>query len=424
MEFGDPIGHGTSTFKIAYGSSAGALFFVFLFCSIWNGVCSVFFYPSLQKIVAGDAWGFPMACCTCLLPHLPIGVLMPLSLGGPLFCLICIWPYYVTFFKAMTNREPVAIGPPAIRPELGGSHERRLRAVLREVVHSHTSVQPTLQRMTSGGSPRFPERYRAARERLADDHAECAICYEPLCTAPIGCLTDHAGHRGCVHFFHLKCANDLLSNSLRECPVCRRRFSKVIRFPQSGENPELWFRLVNQSGSGSISQLELFTALKAVLPLDRDELDKFATEACSVHGGVTYADTIRPNDGIHATIQKFFHNTSLQQLPCAAPTLLGHESDRSAIFQTWDTEGNRRLDVGEVYRGWVKMFGVQGNTEAEIYNAYLQFDPTFGEGGGITYEVFARRGGLLDTLLGRLQRQLPATPSSGPTEPLLFHSAD
>jgi len=143
-----------------------------------------------------------------------------------------------------------------------------------------------------------------------------------------------------------------------------------------------------------------------------------------VHAGVTYADTIQPNEGIHATIHKFFHDTSLQHLPCAAPTLLGQTSDRGAIFQTWDTEGNGRLDVGEVYRGWVKMFGVQGNTEAEIYSAYIQIDPTFGERGGITYDDFSCRGGLLDMLLGRLQRQLPATLSVGPTGPLRLNSVE
>mmetsp|Transcript_34963 Transcript_34963/g.60162 ORF Transcript_34963/g.60162 Transcript_34963/m.60162 type:complete len:253 (-) Transcript_34963:632-1390(-) len=72
---------------------------------------------------------------------------------------------------------------------------------------------------------------RNAYDALASDHAECAICFEPLCNPePVAVFCDGQSKRVCHHFFHLECARQTAQLGT-DCPLCRAQFANVLQVP-------------------------------------------------------------------------------------------------------------------------------------------------------------------------------------------------
>jgi len=72
------------------------LFFIFFF-SLWNGamafiLCMGPFQSLRDRDIPGALAG---AAMRCLLPHVIVGLVMPFVIGGPILCLLCLWPYWV-----------------------------------------------------------------------------------------------------------------------------------------------------------------------------------------------------------------------------------------------------------------------------------------------------------------------------------------
>lgn len=108
---------------------------------------------------------------------------------------------------------------------------------------------------------------------------ECAICVDTLAPAldesspenPVCILANAANSRVCEHYFHRNCATPL---RIKECPLCKKRFDKLIDMPSPAENADEWYHLADHDGHPQLSKREVLNALKATLPLDYSHLEE------------------------------------------------------------------------------------------------------------------------------------------------------
>ena len=107
--------------------------------------------------------------------------------------------------------------------------------------------------------------------RLVDDlsvseqHAECAICFETLSQTACATLV-HKHKNACAHFYHLTCANELLSSSwgargFKHCPICRAEFDAVRAVPDITDDADGWWFCVDVDGNGELSRQEVVNVL-------------------------------------------------------------------------------------------------------------------------------------------------------------------
>ena len=132
-----------------------------------------------------------------------------------------------------------------------------------------------------GGKPqRQPEsKGQTPDVALAVVHAECAICFEPLCDAPCCVFGDHEGARTCRHYFHSVCTRGLVTRRVmgakrdQVCPLCRAPYSRAMAVPDCNVDPKQWFKVVDYDGDGSLDMDEVLGVLKATIPTDHAELE-------------------------------------------------------------------------------------------------------------------------------------------------------
>merc|ERR1719502_1937484 len=113
----------------------------------------------------------------------------------------------------------------------------------------------------------------AAPRSQAEMKAECPICFEPLCSAPVGVFLGPNGRRVSQHFFNLAAAREWLSSGTGLCPLTRKQISRVLEVPDIRRDPEGWFGVVDLDGDQRLSHLEVVECLKAQLPIDTAALD-------------------------------------------------------------------------------------------------------------------------------------------------------
>ena len=111
---------------------------------------------------------------------------------------------------------------------------------------------------------------------VAEEHAECPICFEPLHSAPVGVFVDGQGHRVSQHMFNFDAAQNWARES-ELCPVTRRQFRGVLEVPALLTDPRDWFSVVDLDRDGRLSRREVIEVLKAQLPLDITMLDEVPT---------------------------------------------------------------------------------------------------------------------------------------------------
>ena len=112
----------------------------------------------------------------------------------------------------------------------------------------------------------------------ADVKAECPICFEPLCAAPVGVFLGPDGKRTSQHFFNLAAAREWLNSGTGQCPLTRKAIRQVLEVPDIRTDPEGWFRAVDVDGDNKLSRMEVIECLKAQLPVDVAALDAAALD--------------------------------------------------------------------------------------------------------------------------------------------------
>lgn len=115
-------------------------------------------------------------------------------------------------------------------------------------------------------------------QSVALTHAECPICFEPLCKGPIGVFLDASGARVSKHFYNLDAAREWLNGGSGCCPLTRKRIASVREVPDIRTDPEGWFGTVDLDGDGQLSRAEVLECFKAQLPVDPTALDEAASE--------------------------------------------------------------------------------------------------------------------------------------------------
>ena len=125
-----------------------------------------------------------------------------------------------------------------------------------------------------GGSGASSINARQPEASLAEQNAECAVCFDPLHAAP--CALFRCGSfRTCRHFLHEACARSL---PFPECPLCRCAFDTVQPLPPLLSDPAGWFRAVDTGGEAAghaarLSRPQVVEALLAQLPLEQRSLE-------------------------------------------------------------------------------------------------------------------------------------------------------
>eukprot|EP01065_Artemidia_motanka_P017026 TRINITY_DN2059_c3_g1_i1.p1 TRINITY_DN2059_c3_g1~~TRINITY_DN2059_c3_g1_i1.p1 ORF type:complete len:647 (+),score=114.74 TRINITY_DN2059_c3_g1_i1:74-2014(+) len=105
---------------------------------------------------------------------------------------------------------------------------------------------------------------------------ECAICFEDLCSAPIGVFLGGDGHRCCRHYFHFACVT-----GLEECPLCRCAVDNLVMLPDPRDDIQQWFKYVDTSLDGHLAMKEVEEAFLAQLDIDSTALQKLLEEKWS-----------------------------------------------------------------------------------------------------------------------------------------------
>ena len=178
---------------------------------------------------------------------------------------------------AGASNEPIAIVVPRMAAMLGVSTEGK---VLNEVV----SECYTICFGTAGGSGVTVNEATTAAQLLdkltaGEQHAECCICFEELHEQPVATFTCK-GKPTCMHFFHHKCAEELLKSTgvrpdrAHTCPICRTPIDKAVRAPKASEDPEGWFRCVDVEQNGKLSRAAVMAVLIAQFPIDHAKLEE------------------------------------------------------------------------------------------------------------------------------------------------------
>eukprot|EP00928_Gymnodinium_smaydae_P004279 TRINITY_DN11474_c1_g3_i1.p1 TRINITY_DN11474_c1_g3~~TRINITY_DN11474_c1_g3_i1.p1 ORF type:complete len:658 (-),score=70.68 TRINITY_DN11474_c1_g3_i1:261-2234(-) len=250
---------------------------------------------------------------------------------------------------------------------------------------------------------------------VADKLAECAICFEPLCSQPAATLW--AGDsRSCRHLFHHECANACPERM--GCPLCRSSFSNVRRVPAL-TSPVEWFEAMDYNRDGRLNQQEVLYAVMATMPVDYEALEAilpalWASWGAGESESLPYAQLLGPS-GLLRHVQE-----TLQTLPSPethtpvekpdAPEAPKLDYDKVGWFEHWDTDGNGVLVREEVVRGLAKSF--HSDVPAEVCSKRLrmrcvveQLWPLVDKDGNdrITLNEFCEDGGLADCILQRFR---------------------
>merc|ERR1719486_434074 len=115
--------------------------------------------------------------------------------------------------------EPIPMGLPLEMETPGASSADAMRALRRS---------ETTQRFIIEAEPR----------RQQEMKAECPICFEPLCAGPVGVFLGQDGKRVSQHFFNLAAAREWLSSGTGQCPLTRKRITRVLEVPDIRQDPE------------------------------------------------------------------------------------------------------------------------------------------------------------------------------------------
>lgn len=244
-------------------------------------------------------------------------------------------------------------------------------------------------------------------ESVALQHAECPICFEPLCRGEIGVFLDATGQRVSKHFYNLAAAREMLANGIITCPLTRRPIHSVQKVPDIRSDPDGWFGTVDVDGNGKLSHAEVVDSLKAILPVDLDAFDR----AASAPGWWEQFD--RDGSGFierHELPQLVEHVTKVVAGRKNDECIPDIRTDRNAWFEYWDEDCSRALDKEEVVRALLKTLQLTSDPArvAQMRSTLDAIWCLFDEDGSGTVDrqEFLKAGeGLADTIIATIGEQ-------------------
>jgi len=239
---------------------------------------------------------------------------------------------------------------------------------------------------------------------VADEYAECSVCFEPLCSEACSMLLCR-GQRSCRHLIHTRCAEQLQDFHLQSfCPECRTPFDALTPLPRlENDDAQTWFDAVDANADGRLSQVEVLDMLKVQYKLDWRRLAAAIEENWhlwdkSASGDLSYDELVAEGGLLEyvtgAEVEEVFYTP--QSMP--PPIYETHQ-----WFRHWDTDRNGSLDRQEVLRAMLKTFGIgagQWNRAAAMREtldiAWRCFDVDGSE--SISLDEFTMPNGLGETL--------------------------
>jgi len=243
------------------------------------------------------------------------------------------------------------------------------------------------------------------RQSVAQEHAECPICFEALPSAPTAVLSKR-GHRSCRHFFHVQCIAAMESSGIKCCPCCRAEFDGNLRIPNVEAEPQDWFKLVDFNGDGALTVQEVMEVLKATLYIDVDRMEqdlpsRFAQWDRNNDGKIEFNEMMGSN-GLFYYVRDSFRAEN--QVSTIIPSI---RRNRHEWFRYWDEDSSGTLDKEEVVRSFVKTFKLgTAPDQAQCLHALVsllwsEFDPN--GSGAIDIDEFCKpNSGLADMIIANL----------------------
>eukprot|EP01061_Rhynchopus_euleeides_P005038 TRINITY_DN1429_c0_g4_i1.p1 TRINITY_DN1429_c0_g4~~TRINITY_DN1429_c0_g4_i1.p1 ORF type:complete len:300 (+),score=119.37 TRINITY_DN1429_c0_g4_i1:46-900(+) len=243
-------------------------------------------------------------------------------------------------------------------------------------------------------------------ESAAVSHAECPICFEPLCEQPVAGLLHGADIRACRHFFHHTCMTEFAvftgTEEKGECPMCRAEFTSIDQLPNPTTDADRLFHFIDVDRSGNLTPEEVVDVVRATCNVSEDDIEKLVEQKWGrwdkdKSKGIEWKE--------FPDLLKFI----LESLPKGALTITPSITQgRDEWFDYWDRDRSGYLDKDEVARALIKTFGKNGyrtvkQLQAVIESVWPLFDPDHSN--TITREEFLIHDGLADTICACLLNQ-------------------
>ncbi|KAF4668004.1 hypothetical protein FOZ61_007303 [Perkinsus olseni] len=220
---------------------------------------------------------------------------------------------------------------------------------------------------------------------LAERYNECAVCYFELYRLPVGILRSQS-KRACSHYFHTECIKRLVAKNahearnaghaaVRECPICRAKFSDIKTLPDVFKDPRAWFQLCDIDCGGTLDKEEVLGALGAVLPVERDKLAEAIEENWVVwdpdnDGSITLTEFVEPRRGLREYLLRNFNVIKTENLNIRPDDIPDLDSHPLEWFNFWDGNGNGSLERSEIVRAIVRTFCVSPSGEPSFKRAF------------------------------------------------------
>lgn len=290
------------------------------------------------------------------------------------------------------------------------------------------SLPDDLGRGTELEQPSFLE--RLGGETPAERQAECAICFEPLCSAQVAVLASRGGGRSCPHFLHKTCADECPREM--GCPLCRQNYEEALEVPPLSSAME-WFETMDTNRNGRLEQHEVARAVAATLPVDVDVLEQVLPELWAAWGkapdqALCFKELLG-TDGLLWQLQESSSRSGPRTLHLSTETCPEFDfSNKFGWFTHWDADCSGLLEREEVIRGLVKQF--YSDVSRDVCSKRLRMRQVV-EGiwpmadldanGKITLYEFCKEGGLADLILQQFKakrcRSPKGTGTKSPTGP-------
>eukprot|EP01063_Lacrimia_lanifica_P028999 TRINITY_DN434_c1_g2_i3.p1 TRINITY_DN434_c1_g2~~TRINITY_DN434_c1_g2_i3.p1 ORF type:complete len:457 (+),score=76.96 TRINITY_DN434_c1_g2_i3:48-1373(+) len=282
----------------------------------------------------------------------------------------------------------------------------------------------------------------------AIEHAECCICFDPMCEAPVAVLLDQRDVRVCSHYFHFDCVKEMCpfvtrgygmemeveegGDATQKCPMCRAPFTSIARMPDPAEDPRNWFRFVDSDNTGFLSFNNVRDVVNAMCMIDQRQLVKLLKENWSTWDR-TQSNGITPQELpallqfvlAHSPRRRDAQGRTQRQ---TAPSIV---ENKEAWFDYWDEDRSGALDRGETARALVKTFE-KGTIspqqireiQSTLENVWAVFDVN--RSNTITRAEFLMSDGLADSIIAFLQSQSlrPQPRPARQAAPFAIHSRD
>ena len=207
----------------------------------------------------------------------------------------------------------------------------------------------------------------------AAHHAECAVCFEPLCDGTSVVFVDTDRLRVCRHYFHEECVTDLRPDSEQtfRCPLCRTPFTIMTKMPDPRLEPKLWFQLACTTKTGQLTKMEVRDVLLATVNTDCDILESVVDKR--------WKDWDKSNTGTLTSeeadgLLEFVRMNVPGRRHKPPPSLI---TDPGSWFEFIDTSGTGLLTEGLISRALIKSFKGGGAEISEIAQMVGELFPLF-----------------------------------------------